>query len=77
MANPYSVTIQNVVTDGTNIYVTLSVFDGLHTLPPMTADFPAAATAAQIQSYAQTVANNQPALSASIAALVNLTLSGQ
>jgi hypothetical protein len=77
MANPFSVTIQNIVTDGSNIYVTLSVFNGLNTLPPMTASFPVGTTAAQINTYCQQVATNQPSLSASIAALVNTTLAGQ
>lgn len=77
MANPYSVRLQNIVTDGTNIFVTASVFDGLHTLPPMTSSFPAATTAAQINAYFQVVANNQPILSGSIAALVDTTIQGQ
>ena len=77
MADPYSATIASIATDGTNLYVTVSVFDGLHTLPPMIASFPATATASQISTYVQNIATNQPSLSASIAALVNTTLAGQ
>lgn len=77
MANPYSVTIRNVSTDGTNVFVDISVFDGLHTFPPMQATFPAVGiTAAIITNYAQTIANNQPTLPATIAALVDTTYQG-
>jgi len=77
MANPYKATIQGIATDGTNLYITVSVFDGNNTLQPMVASFPAAATAAQINAYVQNIANTQPTLTASIAALVNTTLNGQ
>lgn len=77
MANPYSVTVNTITTDGTNTYVTFSVFDGLHTSPQMTAEFPASASATTIQNYLQTVANNQPSLSTSLGALVSATILGQ
>lgn len=76
MANAYKVTINSISTDGTNLFVELSVFDGIHTLPLLRPVFAVGTTAAAIQAYAQAIANNQPALAADIGALVNTTLTG-
>lgn len=76
MANAYKVTIQGISTDGTNIYVDLSIFDGSHTLPTITPTFPVGTTAAAIQAYAQAIANNQPTLAGDIGDLVNTTVVG-
>ena len=77
MANPYSVKINSVATDGTNVYVKFQIFDGLHTSAELQTDFPANVSAATINSYMQTVANNQPALTGSLGALVSTTIQGQ
>ena len=77
MANPFIVTPTSFAYDGTNIYMTFSLFDGLHTLSPMQASFPAGATAATITTYLQNVANNQPTLPRSIANLLNVPIAGQ
>lgn len=76
MASPYIVAIKSITTDGTNLFVTLSIFDGVHTFPDITPVFPADTTADQINAYVQTVADNRPALSADIGDLVNKTVQG-
>lgn len=76
MANAYTVTITNIATDGTNIYVDVSVCDGVHTMPPMRVTFPSGTAAATIQAYVQTIANNQPTLAGDVANLVNTTVVG-
>lgn len=76
MANAYKATITNIGTDGTNLFVEVSVFDGLHTLPPLRPVFPVGTTAAAIRAYVQTLADNQPALSQDIADIVGVTLAG-
>jgi hypothetical protein len=77
MANPFIVTPTQFGYDGTNIYMQFNLFDGLHTLPPMQASFPSNVTASTITTYLQNVANNQPTLPASIAALLNVPIQGQ
>lgn len=76
MANAYSVTIKSIATDGTNLFVTISIFDGLHTLPDITPVFPVGTPAEDIRSYVQTIADNQPALAADLGDLVSLTIAG-
>jgi hypothetical protein len=77
MANPYRIFIRSISTDGTNIYVEAETFDGLHALPAIRPSFLVGTTAAQISSYLQTVANNQPILDPSIGALVGSFINGQ
>lgn len=71
MANGYKVTIQSIVTDATNIYVTLSINDGIHEFPPITPIFSAGTSAATITAYAQAIATEGPVLGSDLAALVN------
>lgn len=75
-SNPFIVTIKDIAFDGTNYYVFFNWSDGAHTSPTVMSIFTSFATAAQIQTYCQVVANNQPALPASIAALVNTQITG-
>lgn len=77
MANPYSVTITSIATDGTNLYVSASVSDGTHTIPSITPVFPVGTSASTIKAYFQVVANNQPVLTSDIAVLVNTVILGQ
>ena len=77
MANPYSITINSISTDGTNYFVTATVFDGVHNLPSITPVFPVGTSPADINTYLQNIATNQPTLPGNIAALVNTTLAGQ
>lgn len=76
MANPYRVFIRSISTDGTNIYVEAEIFDGLHAFPPIRPSFLVGTTAATINSYFQTVANNQPVLNATLGALVGTFING-
>lgn len=76
MANPYIVNIKGIVSDGTNVYVEMNIFDGLRTSPSIFPVWPVGTTAATIQNYAQTIANNQPVLESSLGELVNTTVQG-
>lgn len=72
----YKVSITNIATDGTNIFVDLSVTDGEHTMPPLRPVFPVGTPAADITAYAQAIADNRPVLAGAIADLVNTTVTG-
>ena len=76
MANGYKVRIDSIGTDGTNYFVTLLINDGIHALPPITPVFPVTITAAQIDAYIQTIADNGSTLADSIAALSGKTYTG-
>lgn len=76
MANPYSVGIKGIISDGTNIYVEMNICNGPSTSPSFFPVFPVGTTAAAIQAYAQAIANNQPVLDSSIGALVNTSVAG-
>lgn len=76
MANAYRVTITSISTDGTNLFLELSVFDGLHTFPLLRPAFPVGTSATTIRAYVQAIADNQPTLSQDIADLVSVTLVG-
>lgn len=77
MANPYRVTVRSISTDGTNLFLEIEIFDGLHTLPTLRPSFSVGTTAATINSYLQAIANNQPTLTSDINALVGTTVVGQ
>lgn len=76
MANPYTVNIRGIVDDGTNIYVEMSICSGPNTFPTIVPVFPHGTSAATIQAYAQTIANNQPTLDSGVATLVNSIVQG-
>ena len=76
MANSYSVQIKGIVDDGTNIFVEMSICSGPNTEPSIFPVFPHGTTAATILAYAQTVANNQPTLDPTLAALVSTKVTG-
>ncbi len=76
MANPYSVNIRGIVSDGTNVYVEMQITNGTTTAPSVFPIFPVGTAASAVKAYAQTVANNQPVLDATLAALVNTTVVG-
>lgn len=67
----YRVKIKSISTDGTNLYLEIEIFNGLHTLPTLRPSFPVGTAASDITSYIQTIANNQPVLDQAIADLVN------
>lgn len=70
MSVKYIVTIKSISTDGTNLFLEVEVFDGLHTLPTLRPTFPVDTSAATITAYLQTIADNRPAITDDIAALV-------
>ncbi len=76
MANPYSVNINGIISDGVNIYVELSICSGPNTTPSFNAVFPVGTAAATIVAYAQAVADAQPVLDSTIAGLVGTRLLG-
>ena len=77
MANGYKVRLDSITTDGTNYFLSLTINDGVHAFPPVTPVFPVSgATAAEIDTYIQTIADNGPSLAADIAALCGKTYTG-
>lgn len=76
MANPYKVTLRSAADDGTNTYCEIEVTDGMRTFPLLRPIFPTGVTAATVQAYMQTIANNQPTISAGIQALINVSVLG-
>ena len=70
----YTVTVNSISTDDTNLFLEISIFDGLHTLPLLYPSFPVGTSAATIQAYLQQIADNAPALTDDIAALVGTTV---
>ncbi len=76
MANPYYVNIKGIVDDGTNIFVEMNICNGPNTSPSIFPIFPHGTSAATIKNYAQTIANGQPTLDYTLAALVNTTVQG-
>lgn len=76
MANGYKVRIDSIGTDGTNLFVTVLINDGVHALPPITPVFPVGTTASQIDTYIQVIADNGYTLTGDIAALSGKTYTG-
>ncbi len=76
MANAYKITCLSVATDGTNIFVECQVYDGSKTLPIIRPVFEFGTSRATILAYLQQIANNQPAIDATLLDLVGLTLAG-
>lgn len=73
----FKVTVTNIISDGTNIYVSANIYDGGEkTMGPITPVFPSGTSAATIQAYLQVVANNRPTLAADVAALENSVITG-
>lgn len=76
MANGYKVRIDSITTDGTNLFVTILINDGIHGLPPITPVFPVGTSAAAITAYVQAVATAGPTLTSDISTIVGSTVSG-
>lgn len=77
MANGFKVRLDSIATDGTNYFVTITVNDGAHASPPMTPVFPVSgASAGEIDTYIQAIADNGSSLTSDIAALVGKTYTG-
>ena len=77
MANGYKLRLDSISTDGTNYYLTININNGLNALPPITPTFPiAGTTAAQIDTFLQTIVDNGASLTSDIAALVGKTYTG-
>lgn len=69
----YKVTIKSISTDGTNLFVEANVFDGSHTLPPITPSFSVETSASEIDTYFQAIADAAPSLSGAMQELVGKT----
>lgn len=75
--NKFKVFVRSISTDGTSLFLEVEVFNGLHTLPTIHPSFAVGTTAAQIISYLQTIANNQPVLDPTLKAIVGTFVLGQ
>ena len=69
----YTVKINSIAADGTNLYFEASISDGAKTFPPIYPVFTTDTTAAAIDAYFQSIANNAPTLPGSIGVLVGKT----
>lgn len=76
MANGYKVTLKSALSDGTNIFTEMEVYDGLRTQPIIRPVFKSGTTAATITTYMQTIANNAPTLAADVSAIVGSSVAG-
>jgi hypothetical protein len=76
MANGYRVRVVSAMTDGTNIFLEVEISSPTQTYPIIRPMFKVGTSAATIQTYLQTIANNAPALASDIAVLVGQTVSG-
>jgi len=65
----YTVKIDSIAADGTNLYFEASISDGTTTFPPVYPVFPVDTAVADIDTYFQTIANSQPTLSLAMQAL--------
>jgi hypothetical protein len=76
MANSYRVTLKSVADDGTNTYCEMEISDGSRTMALIRPTFVTGTSAATIQSYMQTIANNQPTVATDVQGLVNVPVLG-
>lgn len=76
MANAYTVRVISITSDGTNLFLEVQLDTGIQTLPIIRPTFEVGTTFAQIQSYLQTIANNQPTLASDLPALVGAVIRG-
>ena len=72
----YTAKVLSIVEDGTNIFLELQVNTGSQTLPPIYPVFKAGTSYATIKSYIDTIVNNAPTLTASLAPLLGVTFTG-
>ena len=71
-----SATVRSIVSDGTNLFLEVEVYNGDRTLPLLRPTFPVGTTASEIQTYLQTIANNRPSITQDIAELINARIAG-
>lgn len=75
--NPYKTTIRSITTDGTNYYLEVEIFNGLHTFVTIRPAFDVSTTTADdIDAYVQAIADSQPVIAGDIKALVGKTYNG-
>lgn len=76
MANAYRVTCRSIVSDGTNIFLEVEIYNGSQTLPLIRPVFEVGTSRSTILAYLQQIADNQPVLSGSLLDLVNNVVVG-
>ena len=76
MANAYTVKVNSVVSDGTNIYLEVQINTGSQTLPVIYPTFEVGTSYATIKTYLQAIADSQPTLASDLPPLVGLTVVG-
>jgi hypothetical protein len=76
MANAYTVTVISIVSDGTNIFLEVQIYNGSQTLPLIRPTFPVGTSRATIVSYLQTIADTQPKMPTDLPDLVSATIVG-
>lgn len=72
----YTVQVLSASTDGTNIFLEVSISDGTTTFPYVYPVFEVGTTAATITAYLQAIATARPTLASAIADLVGTKVTG-
>jgi len=76
MANGYTLRLDSISTDGTNLFLSITINDGAHSLPTINPVFPVGTSVADINTYMQAIVNNGYSITSDIAALVGKTYIG-
>lgn len=76
MANGFKVGVSSIATDGTNIYLNISIFDGAHTSPAINIAFPVGTPRSTITAYLANIVNSAPVLDPDIATLSGYGIAG-
>jgi hypothetical protein len=72
----YTVTLLGIASDGSNLFLEVSISNGTTTMQTIRPVFDVSTTAATITAYLQAIATARPTLSTSIAALVGSSVTG-
>ena len=76
MANPYTATLRGAADDGVNTYLTIEVSNGAITMDRFQVTVPTGQTLATLQTLLKNIATNQPTISSTVGALLNVPQAG-
>jgi hypothetical protein len=76
MANPYSATLRGAADDGVNTYLIVEVTNGSTTMDRFQVTVPTGQSLSTIQTLLRNIATNQPTVSATVGALLNVAQAG-
>jgi DNA topoisomerase VI subunit B len=76
MANRFTLKIDSISTDGTNLYFEVSVSNGAMTLPPIRPSFPVAVSKTTVDTFMQTIVDNGETIPVAMVPLVGKVYKG-